>query len=224
MNTIYLFPGIGCTAAVFEKMRFPSSYAVRVVEWIEPRCDEGMARYCRRLTEGIDFRAGDILAGVSLGGIVAQQIARENPQIERVFVLSSAIHPREYALPIRLFRALRLYRLTPGWIFRLARLRTYLMTGHTDAKRVRAVERFFAPLSGRYFRFALRVCMDFPPADKELIRRVRRIHGHRDALFPVRRLISPLEDIESATHLMVYSHARAVSEAFARLIRAPWYR
>lgn len=224
MHTIYLFPGIGCTAAVFEKMRFPSSYAVRVVDWIEPRPGEDLAQYCLRLTAGIDFQAGDILAGVSLGGIAVQQIARQNPQIERVFVLSSAIHPREYARPIRLFRALGLYRLTPGWIFRLSSLRTYLLTGHTDARRAKAAERFFAPLSGRYFRFALRVCMDFPPADKELIRRIRRIHGHRDALFPVRRLISPLEDIESATHLMVYSHAHAVSAVFARLIRAPWYR
>ena len=224
MPTLYLFPGIGCTAAVFEKMSFPPGYRIRTMEWIEPLPGEDLAGYCARLTEGIRFEASDILAGVSFGGIVVQQIARQAPQVERLAVLSSAIDPDEYAGGIRLIRFLRLYRLIPARIFRNRRLRTYLMTGHTDAKRMKAVERFFAPLSEAYFRFAVRACLHFTPADRDMICRIRRIHGHMDALFPVRRLRSPVEDIDGATHLMVYSHGRKVSHVFAKVIRAPWYR
>lgn len=205
-------------------MRFPQGYEVQAVEWVEPLRGERFPQYCARLVSDRVFDASDILAGVSFGGIVVQQIARQNPQVERVVVLSSAVTPGEYSLPVRLYRALGLYRITPGRIFLDRRLRAYLVTGQTGEKGVRSVQRFFAPLSGRYFRFALSVCMRFVPADRELIRRIRRIHGHRDALFPVRRLVSPAEDIDGATHLMVYTHARKVSEAFARVIRGPWYR
>ena len=88
MNTIYLFPGIGCTCAVFEKMRFPAAYRVHPVEWIEPQQGEDLARYCARMTQGLEFDASDLLVGVSFGGIVVQEIARQHPVLERIVVLS----------------------------------------------------------------------------------------------------------------------------------------
>ena len=224
MNTIYLFPGIGCTCAVFEKMRFPAAYRVHRVEWIEPQQGEDLARYCARMTQGLEFDASDLLVGVSFGGIVVQEIARQYPILERIVVLSSAVSVAEYPGFVRFLRALKFYRLLPGGIFRNRQLRAYLVTGQRGEKGVRSVDRFFAPLSERYFRFAIRACMEFPAADASQIRRMRRIHGHRDALFPIRRLVSPVEDIAGATLLMVYTHAREVSRVLARVIRGPWYR
>ena len=62
--------------AVFEKMRFPAAYRVHPVEWIEPQQGEDLARYCARMTQGLEFDASDLLVGVSFGGIVVQGIAR----------------------------------------------------------------------------------------------------------------------------------------------------
>ena len=224
MNTIYLFSGIGCTGAVFGKMTFPEGYTVRHLEWKEPLKREAFPQYCVRMAEGLSLGASDILAGVSFGGIVVQEIARQHPQVERVVVLSSAVDPQEYSRMIRLYRALRLYYITPWSILKSDRLKAALITGKLGGRHVEAVRRFFAPLSTRYYRFAIRACLCFSPSDRALLRRIRRIHGRRDELFPVKRIISPSEDIDGATHLMVYTHAREASKAFAKVIRAPWYR
>lgn len=224
MNTIYLFSGIGCTKDVFGKMVFPEGYAVCFLEWKEPLKGETFPQYCARMTGGLSLGASDILAGVSFGGIAVQEIARQNPQVERVVVLSSAVAPQEYSRAIRLYRALRLYYITPWSILKSDRLKAMLITGKWGGRHLEAARRFFAPLSARYYRFAIRACLFFPPADRTLVRRIRRIHGRRDELFPVKRVISPSEDIDGATHLMVYTHAWEASKAFAKVIRAPWYR
>lgn len=224
MNTIYLFSGIGCTGAVFGKMSFPEDYAIRYLEWKEPLKGETFPQYCARMVNGLSLGASDILVGVSFGGIVVQEIARQHPQVERIVVLSSAVDPQEYSGMIRLYRALRLYHVTPWAILKSDRLKAALITGKLGGRHVEAVRRFFAPLSTRYYRFAIRACLRFPPADRALLRRIRRIHGRQDELFPVKRIISPSEDIDGATHLMVYTHARAASKAFAKVIRVPWYR
>lgn len=205
-------------------MSFPEGYAVRHLEWKEPLNGETFPQYCARMAGGLSLGVSDILAGVSFGGIAVQEIARQHPQVERVVVLSSAVDPQEYSWMIRLYRALHLYYVTPWSILRSDRLKAALITGKLGGRHVEAVRRFFAPLSTRYYRFAIRACLRFPPADRALLRRIRRIHGRRDELFPVKRIISPSEDIDGATHLMVYTHAREATKAFAKVIRAPWYR
>lgn len=205
-------------------MVFPQEYSVRHLDWKEPLEGETFPQYCARLADGLSFDASDILAGVSFGGIVVQEIARQHPQVERIVVLSSAVAPQEYSWMIRLYRALRLYCITPGSVLKSDRLKAALVTGKWGGRHLEAMRQFFAPLSARYYRFAIKACLCFPPADNMLVRRIRRIHGRRDELFPVKRVISPSEDIDGATHLMVYTHAREVSKAFAKVIRVPWYR
>ena len=219
MNTIYLFSGIGCSRAVFDRLTFPPGYRVRHVSWQEPRQGEGLREYCARLVSSVVFDGSDVLVGVSFGGMAAMEVARAHPQVEKVILLSSAVDVSEYAGVFRWYGALKLYGVTPGRLFLGRRLRAWLVTGRIRRRDAEAAERFFAPLSARYFRFAVRACLTFEGADRALLRRIWRIHGHRDALFPVRRLVSPAEDVDGATHLMVYTHGREVSRLLDRIIR-----
>ena len=89
------------------------------------------------MTQGLEFDASDLLVGVSFGGIVVQEIARQYPILERIVVLSSAVSVAEYPGFVRFLRALKFYRLFPGGIFRNRQLRAYLVTGQRGEKGVR---------------------------------------------------------------------------------------
>jgi hypothetical protein len=53
VRRLYLIPGMGVDGRLFERQRgLPLD--VRVIEWIEPRGEEGFSEYAQQMAEGID--------------------------------------------------------------------------------------------------------------------------------------------------------------------------
>ena len=70
-----MFPGLGVDARVYEPQRgLPVN--LEIVEWIEPQSpDESLAHYAERMAAGIGQRPGDYVGGISLGSMVALEVA-----------------------------------------------------------------------------------------------------------------------------------------------------
>jgi len=79
-TTIYLIPGQGSDERIYNKIEFPGNYEVVHIKYEMPNENENMSAYAQRLAQQIKEENGFILIGVSLGGMIATEIAElKNP-------------------------------------------------------------------------------------------------------------------------------------------------
>ncbi|MEQ9186337.1 MAG: alpha/beta hydrolase, partial [Cryomorphaceae bacterium] len=107
---IYLIPGQGSDARIFSKIEFPEGYEVVYVAYELPNEGESMADYARKLARQIEEDTGFILIGVSLGGMLASEIA-EFKHPKQVILIASAQNANELPKRYTFQRRLPLYKL-----------------------------------------------------------------------------------------------------------------
>ena len=81
--TLILFPGMGADQRLFQPQR-ALPYPLITPRWIELEAGEGLPDYARRMASRIDKPERFILGGVSLGGMVAAELASTGPWKDRV--------------------------------------------------------------------------------------------------------------------------------------------
>jgi len=94
MPHIYLIPGLGADHRLFHKLIWKPGQTVSALDWIEPIEAESIQAYALRMCGQIDSNKPFILLGVSLGGIVAIEMAKIiHP--EKIILVSSIKNRRE---------------------------------------------------------------------------------------------------------------------------------
>ena len=215
MNKIYLISGIGCNGEVFNRITPPDGCAMQMVEWIEPMKEEPVQDYLCRMFDGVEIDDGDVLLGVSLGGIAVQLLYEMFPQVKKIVLISTAVSMGEMSSLLKLFKAIKIYRWIPGFILTSGYTYSYAVMGSVRKRHRDMIGRFLGGYSSRYFRWAARMALNigevYIPADKIL-----RIHGSRDILFPSTQIKTPSYIVEGATHLAVYTHYREINAVLER--------
>ncbi|MGW8258357.1 MAG: alpha/beta hydrolase, partial [Thermoguttaceae bacterium] len=111
-------PGLGADARLFnpQRLAFPD---LVVPEWIAPKKAEGLAEFAARMAETINTDGPFVLAGVSLGGMMAYEIARHiRPQ---ALILIASCRSRE-GVNSFMRVAGRLWPVVPAKVFDVAKL------------------------------------------------------------------------------------------------------
>lgn len=89
---MHLITGFGLDKRAFSPLRLPED-RFRLYDLIPPRRRETLRGYALRMAEGMDLDPGDVVGGISLGGMLALEIARAVP-CRAVVLIASADHPR----------------------------------------------------------------------------------------------------------------------------------
>lgn len=87
MEEVYLIPGLGADHRVFQYLDL-SEYVCHHVSWVDPAAHETIEQYAGRLAEQIKS-PDPILIGVSFGGVIAIEIAKQI-KTGKVILISSA--------------------------------------------------------------------------------------------------------------------------------------
>ena len=84
---IYLIPGLGADSRLFDKLDL-SGHTVHRLEW--PRMPEGssLRAYANELAKRIDASTAHVLIGVSMGGMVAQELALITSPVRTIIISS----------------------------------------------------------------------------------------------------------------------------------------
>jgi pimeloyl-ACP methyl ester carboxylesterase len=206
-----LLPGMGADARMFapQQQAFPG---LQVPAWIAPRPRESLTDFARRMAPTLAFRRPLVLGGVSLGGMVAWELARHlRPE---ALILIASCSTRRGIRP--LFRAARpLVPLVPAGLFKLAKRLAPLYCGrigHGGAADRRLAVAMLRDADVGFLQWALAAVLDWQPSAIEATR-VFRIHGTRDLVIPARRVAA--DALLPGGHLINLSHADEVN----RLIR-----
>ncbi len=97
--TIYFIPGLGGTALMF-KAQEALPYPIEVVELLRPKSiDESFKSYAKRMSKYIDTSKPYVIAGVSMGGMLATELSKRLSPAPITTILISSIKHRDEKPP-----------------------------------------------------------------------------------------------------------------------------
>lgn len=209
---IYLISGLGADERVFRNLVFPEGYTVHYLPWIKPLSpDESISDYAARLARRI-VHANPVLLGLSFGGMMCIEIARQMP-VEKVILLSSVKHRGELPPWYNNLARLLLRRLPDKLLFSRRRfvVRLFMQTRTPEEKQL--LEDYLSRKDYNYTRWALGAVLHWqnewvPPG-------CVHIHGSSDRPFP-RRYVNPTHTIVKGGHFMVMNRAAEISRILER--------
>ncbi len=164
--------------------------------------------YASALAGRVDASRAHALIGVSMGGMVAQELALLTKP-KRTVIISSWKGPQEMPTPLRLLRGTHPERLlTPAFLKRLLPVVRWQM-GLEDADDERLFDAFTRDTAIEQLRVQIAAVLAWEGPERP-VPSLSRIHGDHDRLMPIGH-IEDAEVIHGGGHFMVYNRAREVS-------------
>ena len=207
-TTLYLLPGTGADHRLFHQLDLSAYDAVYVRLPIAER-RESMADYAQRIVRTqIDTTECFALLGVSLGGMVATEIAAAYPeQVERAVIVASAKTRLELPPTYRFGRHVPVYRLVGGramrWFTKQVQPRFEPMA---DAQR----DLFIDMIYGKDPQFLQRAVGLMVRWEREEVPAgITHVHGTEDRTLPVEYVEADVT-VQDEGHMLTYSRPEVV--------------
>ncbi len=204
---VYFISGLAADRRVFKYIKLPEGFEPVYIDWIQPHKKESLVDYSLRLAAAVDTSESFVLVGLSMGGMIATEIASVFPP-HKLILLSSTATSSQLPYYFHWARKTGIYRLVPISFLKSMALLKRLFTTETadDKETLRTIIRDSDP---SFIRWAVSAILhwerrDHPP---DYI----HIHGSRDEMLPV-RFVRPTHLIKKAGHLMVLNHAAEVNK------------
>jgi len=206
---LYLLSGMGADERIFKRLNFPEDYTVHYLPWITPLPDEPFPDYASRMMAGIEHEH-IVLVGVSFGGMLALEIARQRP-VAKVILISSIKHTTEkppYLGWVRKTGLLYLLRLPDAIIFTRRKVLVKLFLNTETEEEQQLLAEYMKKTAYDYLRWGIRIVVnwhnDYRPTA------LVHIHGGKDRTFPL-KFIKPDYTIPTGGHFMVFNRAEEIS-------------
>lgn len=210
---VYFIPGLGADRRVFKNLLLPEGFNPVYVDWIKPMPEESLSSYAHRLYQSFQPNHPYVLVGLSMGGMIASEIARIDPP--ETLVLISSI-PNSQCLPpyYRKAAAINLHRLIPVSLFKsLAVMKRFFTTETPEDKRM--LKAMIRAVDPSFIYWALEAILSWKM--EEPIPNHIHIHGSGDMLLPI-RYIKPTYVIPGGGHLLVMNRAGEVNKILSEVL------
>lgn len=212
---IYCISGLGVDGRVFVRLRLEGR-PLRFIHWLEPLRGESFRSYCGRMADQIPESGPVEIIAQSFGGLIAIEIAKFRP-VTKIFLISSIKSHREKPWFFRLMRYLPMYFSNQKWI----RDRTTWLWGPffglNSKADVKLFYRMMPGLSDYYMRWSVKNIVRWKN-DKPTVPLVH-IHGGLDRIFPIKNIPGHDHLVSGATHSMVFTHGKEVSDIINEHLR-----
>lgn len=210
---IYCVSGLGADERVFQKLKFQGYQPVHI-QWIEPKSGETIADYAQRLTAQIKSEC-PILIGLSFGGIVAVEIAKQIAT-EKVILISSTKNQQEIPFYFKIFRWLPLYLLLPAkfmlWARQLIASWFFSLETADERKLLRAI---LHDTNAKFMKWAIHQVVTWK--NEEIPAKIFHIHGASDRIFPDRYVHEDF-NVSQGGHFMIMNRAEYISGLIQKII------
>ncbi|MDX6769265.1 MAG: alpha/beta fold hydrolase [Elusimicrobiota bacterium] len=213
---LVLFSGLGGDHRLTRPVVVPG-VEVLTPDHLEPLPGERLPAYARRAADAAGLAAGDAVGGVSFGGMIAAEVARQR-EVAALVLLGTCVRPRRLPASYRLLE--KIGPLLPDAVLGL---RTW----------AQFVRRRFAPMTPEGVAVLQAMAADCPPARIRAFGRmlmdwdgveafgcpVLSIHGDRDAIIPL-SCAEPGLVLKEAGHSFTLTHASQTAGAIAAFLAA----
>ena len=211
--SLYFIPGMAASIKIFEHLRFPESrFELHFLEWELPKDGMDLREYARNCAESVP--EGAVLIGVSLGGLLAQEMAAFC-RPSKVIVISSIKSKQELPPKMLFARYTRAHRLLPTHLVNRLDLMAKLAFGQSIHKRLELYKKYIGLADPEHIDWGVDQLVNWDREEADA--RVVHIHGTQDAVFPI-QYIKNCIPVEGATHTLVIHRAKWLNERLIDLI------
>ena len=208
---VYFLSGLGADERAFRHLHLPK-VAMQHVRWLTPTRHETIEQYAQRLLPQIPTPS-PILVGLSFGGMLALEIAKQIPT-QKVIQISSARTHEVIPTFYKLGRYLPVYQWFP--------IKTYLRYSPLAYKRVGArkpediamLKQIFQDADERFYKWSIHQIVHW--RNRFVPDNLVQIHGTKDQLLPDYQTAHHI--IDGGTHFMVRDRAQEISAILNREI------
>lgn len=202
---VYILSGLGADERVFQYMDF-LDFNIVFIKWLDPQKDESIQAYATRIISQItDPRP--ILIGISFGGMMATEIAKQIP-IEKIILIASAKTKREIPIYYRLAGKLNLHRLIPASLLKKANFITYWLFGIKSFTHKEILKSILNDTNIGFLSWAIDKIVKWD--NKILVANIFHIHGTTDRVLPI-KFVNFNVKILGGGHLMTLDKSAELS-------------
>ena len=212
MNKVYFISGLGADKRVFSFLNLSFCEPV-FVEWITPNKNESLRNYAIRLRNQIPD-PNPIIIGISFGGMLATEIAKENSAI-KVIIISSNKTKREFPLLARLGKYFPVYKWLPNPIFKKTTILFKSILGAKGKEKRKLLRQILLDSDPKFLKWAIHSILHWE--NKTIPENLIHIHGTKDQLLPY-RLVAADYTIQKGKHLMIMDDHEEISVLLKELI------
>jgi pimeloyl-ACP methyl ester carboxylesterase len=214
MKKIYCISGLGADERAFSRLHV-DGYELVHLPWLLPIPNETIQEYAGRMSKNI-VDENPVLMGLSFGGIMSIEIARQLP-VEKVILISSVKSSKEIPAWMKLAGRLKLNKLMPMRSYKILEPIQNYNLGATTREEKEMARVFRENVSPVYLSWAINQVLnwknDWQPAS------LYHIHGDADKLFPIKKIKANLV-INNAGHLMVMNRSKEVNQFLSAILTA----
>lgn len=211
---VYFIGGIGADRRLFTHVRLPRDFESEYLDWIPFKEGEGIQEYALRLAEAIDTSRPFVLIGLSLGGIMAVEIARQFPPVCTI-ILGSIPLSAQLPAYFKMARKLRLPELVSGSFIKRSAIFKRMFTRESRADKL-LIRQMIRDADAAFIKWAIQAVLDWH--NDVVPTPFWHLHGTRDEMFPI-WLTRPTHIIPRGGHLLVMTHAREVNDLLGDILR-----
>jgi pimeloyl-ACP methyl ester carboxylesterase len=212
--TIYFISGLGADRRAFRKLVFPNNFDCTYLDWIHPLPAETLEHYANRISELIDKTKPFFLIGLSFGGMLATEIAKNlNP--EHTFLISSVPVFDQLPWYYKLAGMLRLQKAIPLSLMKTGNSIGLKFLGAKTQDEKLLLKQLIADSDPRFIKWALNSILTWRNTTRpdNLI----HIHGSSDNILPIKHMtVDHL--IKGGSHFMVYAKADEIRKIIIDMI------
>lgn len=206
---MFLLPGMGADERLFMKIDL-SGYEVVNIRWMAPVAEDTLGDYACRLINKYGIADGDSLIGVSLGGMIGVEIAKQ-VNLKHAIIVSSIKSPVEAPFYYTFFRMVPLYKLFSGRILVRLGFLFRSMMGKMPGAHARLFYSMLKGTSPKFLKWSIKACVGW---DNDVVPQgVVHLIGDADRVFSYKKILSValgndrVKVIAGGDHMMVLNKA-----------------
>lgn len=214
---VYFISGLAADKRVFKYIELPTGCEAVHLDWIVPQKDESLASYALRLATKIDRSAPFALVGLSFGGMLATEIAKQYKPA--VTILISSV-PVANQLPgyFRVAGKMGLHKLVPVSLLKSSAATKRLFTRELEEDK-KLLWQIINESDSGLIRWSIDAILNWQ--NETIPQPVLHIHGTRDEILPV-RYTHPTLTVPKEGHLLVMTRPQVVNEFLAKALQGSY--
>jgi len=211
---VYFMPGMAANPSIFKHIQLPEDqFEQHLLSWFVPDKNMTLAEYALKMTESISHE-NIILVGVSFGGMLVQEMAR-NIKTRKVIVVSSVKHESELPKRMLFAKYTKVHKLLPTGLVNNVELLAKYAFGETVNKRLELYEEYLSLKDKYYIDWSIDQIVNWKQTycPDCLV----HIHGDKDNVFPIGNIKNCIP-VKNGTHTMIIHRAKWFNEHLPTII------
>lgn len=212
---VFLIPGLGADHRLFARLELPG-HRVVAFDWPEMPKGSTLSDFAAVLAAQVDKDRPHALVGVSMGGMVAQEMAALTAP-RRVVIISSWKGPHEMPRPIKVLRGTHPERVLTRAFIQRTRPFLHWQMGTTTPEATQLFDTLLLVHTPEQLRVQVDAALNWN-GPSEPVKGLVHIHGDADHLMPLAS-IKGAQVVKGGGHFMVFTHAGAVAPLVQRALQ-----